>query len=249
MLRPGCILLLFSMITTVRAEFQFTVLVDDMVDNVTCFDPETCYPAAAHALVTHLANQTQYTIPIAAAGPDGLPSAYQFVLQGGDILPPGANRIDGWVVEWEGPGFLFTYTWVCGGFDCPDYNDPPVPPQPPVTIPVSDGCVTSVPEPPVGPSAGEGRWCDTPRTPGLLAAYPNPFNPATRITFDLPAGEHVRLTLLNLRGECVHTLLDGYQPAGPHELVLDGSRLATGTYFLRLEAGNRTNTRKLLLLK
>jgi hypothetical protein len=83
----------------------------------------------------------------------------------------------------------------------------------------------------------------------LLSAYPNPFNPTTRVRFELPSRQPVRLNLFALNGQRVLGLLDGPLPAGLHEVQLDGSRLASGVYILRLQAGQGVETRKLLLLK
>jgi hypothetical protein len=84
--------------------------------------------------------------------------------------------------------------------------------------------------------------------------FPNPFNPSTTLSFDLPAAGPVSLKVYNLRGQCVHTLAEGPMDAGAHRVVwpgVDGSgeALASGVYFCRLEAGGGTLTRKLLLVK
>ena len=79
--------------------------------------------------------------------------------------------------------------------------------------------------------------------------YPNPFNPSTTIQYQLPARTHVVLKLYDLLGRDVRTLVDERQTAGDHRVTLDASRLASGVYFYRLEAGTYRETRKLLLLK
>jgi hypothetical protein len=68
----------------------------------------------------------------------------------------------------------------------------------------------------------------------LSQNFPNPFNPATIIRYDLPTDAHIRLEVFNLFGQTVATLLDGRKPAGYHEIVFDASRMASGTYFYRL---------------
>lgn len=82
-----------------------------------------------------------------------------------------------------------------------------------------------------------------------LQAFPNPFNPTTRVSFVLQHRGRVTLNLFNLRGERVRALLDETLDARQHESLLDGSGLATGMYFLRLETREGGQTRKVLLLK
>lgn len=79
--------------------------------------------------------------------------------------------------------------------------------------------------------------------------YPNPFNPATRIRFTLLEDQHVLIAVYDLLGREVVRLVDAWQPAGQHELLLDGTSLASGLYFYRIAAGKFSATRKLLLLK
>jgi len=89
---------------------------------------------------------------------------------------------------------------------------------------------------------------------GLLPNYPNPFNSATTIRFSLPEREEVELAVFNLAGQQVARLVDGPGEAGVYSLIWDGrdSRgwgLASGVYLYRLRAGQREETRKLLLVK
>ena len=88
-----------------------------------------------------------------------------------------------------------------------------------------------------------------PKRYALLQNYPNPFNPVTAIEYHLPRPGEVRLRLYNLRGQLVRTMVDDFQPAGVHTVALSGDRLASGVYFYRLEAGDFTRTRKMVLLK
>lgn len=83
---------------------------------------------------------------------------------------------------------------------------------------------------------------------------PNPFNPSTSISFALPATQRVRVTVHDLEGKLVATLLDEQRPAGPHTLIWDGrdsaGRIsASGTYVFRIEAGGETATRRAMLVK
>jgi hypothetical protein len=87
-----------------------------------------------------------------------------------------------------------------------------------------------------------------------LEAHPNPFNPTTRIHYELRAPASIRLTVLDVAGRLVASLVDGTRPAGRHTLVWhaagrDGTPLPSGVYVARLEAGGRTRTAKMVLLR
>ncbi|MFH1735100.1 MAG: T9SS type A sorting domain-containing protein [bacterium] len=68
-----------------------------------------------------------------------------------------------------------------------------------------------------------------------LSASPNPFNPTTAISIQLSAFSHVNLSVYNLAGQKVETLIDGWREAGVHEVTFDGSQLASGVYLYSLE--------------
>ena len=83
---------------------------------------------------------------------------------------------------------------------------------------------------------------------------PNPFNPATALSFDLPAEAEVRLLIFDSSGRAVRELVRGVRPAGTHGVIWDGRRddggpAGSGVYFARLAVGSETRTRKLLLLR
>jgi hypothetical protein len=83
----------------------------------------------------------------------------------------------------------------------------------------------------------------------LLQNYPNPFNPTTTISYDLPAGGHVKLTIFDMLGRDIATLVDGRMEAGAHQVSFDASRLASGVYFYQLQTGTFVASKKLVLLK
>ena len=83
----------------------------------------------------------------------------------------------------------------------------------------------------------------------LYQNYPNPFNPSTTIKYDLPQSSEVNLTVYNILGEKVRTLVNGMEGAGYHSVEFDASNLASGTYIYRLQAQNFIQTKKMLLLK
>jgi subtilisin-like proprotein convertase family protein len=82
-----------------------------------------------------------------------------------------------------------------------------------------------------------------------LAAYPNPFNATTRLTFTLAQSGHVTLAVYNLTGQQVGVFADAVYPAGVYSQPFDGSELATGVYLARLSASGLTRTTCLLLIK
>jgi hypothetical protein len=83
----------------------------------------------------------------------------------------------------------------------------------------------------------------------LKQNFPNPFNPTTTIDYTLPASSRVLLKVYDVLGREIRTLVDERQIAGDHSVKLDGSNLASGVYFYRLQAGTYAETRKLLLLR
>lgn len=89
---------------------------------------------------------------------------------------------------------------------------------------------------------------------GLDQNYPNPFNPTTEISFALPQASHVRLTVYNVLGQRVRTLIDEEMPAGVHTKTWDGRNsgggsVASGVYFYELFAGSYRDSHKMLMLK
>ncbi|MFA7332201.1 MAG: hypothetical protein WC326_14120 [Candidatus Delongbacteria bacterium] len=83
----------------------------------------------------------------------------------------------------------------------------------------------------------------------LLPAQPNPFNPGTRLAWEMERAGSARLELFNLRGQRVRQLAQGEFGAGRHELQLDGAGLATGAYWVRVEALGEQCVQRVLLLK
>ncbi len=79
--------------------------------------------------------------------------------------------------------------------------------------------------------------------------YPNPFNPTTIVRFTMPKTYHVRLTLYDMLGRRVTTLIDEEKPAGEYEFTVDAKHLSSGIYFYMMQAGAFTQTRKLTLVR
>jgi PKD repeat protein len=78
---------------------------------------------------------------------------------------------------------------------------------------------------------------------------PNPFNPMTVISFNLPREMTATLKVYNLRGQLIVTLADGSLAAGAHTVTWDARNNPSGVYFYRLTAGDITETRRMMLLK
>ena len=90
---------------------------------------------------------------------------------------------------------------------------------------------------------------DLPTDFGLEQNYPNPFNPTTNIMYTVPNREYVNLTVYNILGEKIATLVDEEKAPGKYTVTFDGSRLSSGVYFYRLHAGRFNETREMVLVK
>lgn len=79
--------------------------------------------------------------------------------------------------------------------------------------------------------------------------YPNPFNPSTVISFEIPEKSYVELKIFNLTGEEIETIFSGELEAGKYERRFNGANLASGVYFYRLTSGSVSISQKMVLLK
>jgi len=83
----------------------------------------------------------------------------------------------------------------------------------------------------------------------LSQNYPNPFNPETKIDFTIPENGNVSLQLYDYTGRLVKTLFGGFKSAGYYSYKLNASDISSGIYFYKLESGNQSITKKLMLVK
>ena len=83
----------------------------------------------------------------------------------------------------------------------------------------------------------------------LYSNYPNPFNPATMIKYSIPIRSFVSLKIFNLLGQEVAVLVNQRNNAGEHIVDFDASNLASGIYLYRIQAGNFSLTKKMILIR
>jgi hypothetical protein len=103
------------------------------------------------------------------------------------------------------------------------------------------------------PTSGVGDG-GLPTAFALSPNHPNPFNPATEISFAVPRQGRVSLKIYDLAGRHVSTLIDGHKPAGYHSVMWNGTDdegrgVASGAYYYRLQAQDYEQTRKMMLVK
>jgi hypothetical protein len=88
----------------------------------------------------------------------------------------------------------------------------------------------------------------------LHSAYPNPFNPVTTLNYDLPENELVNITIYDMMGRVVNTLINDQQTAGYKSIQWNatnntGQSVSTGLYLYTIEAGKFRQTKKMVLMK
>jgi len=89
----------------------------------------------------------------------------------------------------------------------------------------------------------------TPNAFSLEQNYPNPFNPSTTINYSIPKAGIVKLSVYDITGSKVASLVDENKPAGSYSIHFNGSNLASGIYMYRMESGAYTASRKFILIK
>ena len=138
----------------------------------------------------------------------------------------------------------------------PQFNDPEDPANPGLALYPAMGTIVND----MGVYGGQGAlgWVGVSEKPAiqknpesytLFQNYPNPFNPTTVLSFELRDAGFVKLKVYDITGQEVQTAVSGWQLAGYHEVIFNGSSLASGVYFVRLDAGDFTQTQKVVLMK
>ena len=90
---------------------------------------------------------------------------------------------------------------------------------------------------------------ELPRLIKLNKAFPNPFNPITTLSFELPFDQKVSINIYDVNGRVVTSLAEGYMTAGYHSIKWDAGNYSSSLYFVSMEAENFVDTQKLLLIK
>ncbi len=88
-----------------------------------------------------------------------------------------------------------------------------------------------------------------PREFTVVSNYPNPFNSSTVIEYDLAVTSEVSIGIFDIQGRRLETIEQGSQPAGAHSVIWDAGGQSSGIYFYRIKAGDKIETRKMVLIK
>ncbi|KPL06654.1 hypothetical protein AMJ86_07620 [bacterium SM23_57] len=99
-------------------------------------------------------------------------------------------------------------------------------------------------------TAVDPKMCEAiPESFALHEAYPNPFNPETHLSFDVPEPGNVSLVVFDIRGWEVARIVDGWTEAGAYQMTYNALDLSSGVYFVQMTSDRFQQTRKLLLIK
>ena len=90
---------------------------------------------------------------------------------------------------------------------------------------------------------------DIPTHFSVSAAYPNPFNPIANLDYAIPNSDNVKISIFNINGQLVETLLDEFKTAGYHTVRWNAYNISSGIYFVKVESGQNVSTQKLMLMK
>ena len=83
----------------------------------------------------------------------------------------------------------------------------------------------------------------------LSNAYPNPFNPVTMLTYDVPSDMLVSMGIYDVRGRLVDELVNGMREQGSYDVTWNADQFATGVYMIKLTAGSAVKIQKVMLIK
>ena len=90
---------------------------------------------------------------------------------------------------------------------------------------------------------------DIPTHFSVSAAYPNPFNPIANLDYAIPNSDNVKISIFNVNGQLVETLLNEFKTAGYHTVKWNAYNISSGLYFIKVESGQNVSTQKLMLMK
>ena len=88
-----------------------------------------------------------------------------------------------------------------------------------------------------------------PNTVNLHQAYPNPFNPVSNINYSVDIGQNINISIFDLNGRLIHTLVNDYHSPGKYKRNFYGNNLSSGIYFISLNNNDRIQTQKIILTK
>jgi hypothetical protein len=139
-----------------------------------------------------------------------------------------------------------TNTWKWAPFNAPLGT--------PSEFPIWAGIKCWVLKNPAASAVDDVTGSELPTKFDLRQNYPNPFNPTTRIEFDVPTKSHVKLTVYNVLGQAVNTLVNEEMAPGNKVVTWDGDsqtgvKVSSGMYFYKIEADGFVSTKKMLLVK
>jgi hypothetical protein len=128
------------------------------------------------------------------------------------------------------PGVVTMYACGAGGTGTPPWNNAP---NKTIVVKTTTGIENNT----------------TPVSFSLSQNYPNPFNPVTKIEYQLAKASKVKLTIYDILGNKIMSLVNQKQEAGSYSVDFDGSKLSSGTYIYKIEAGEFTSTKRMLMIK
>ena len=114
---------------------------------------------------------------------------------------------------------------------------------------IIDEIYIQYPAEPTQVSGVKEKGASVPTSSSLKQNYPNPFNPLTQIEFSLIKSGYTTLSVYNIHGQKVADLVNAQMSAGEHQVAFDASALPSGTYFYKLQSGDVSQVKKMLLIK
>jgi len=101
----------------------------------------------------------------------------------------------------------------------------------------------------ISPTSQNDILMSKPTSFNLYQNYPNPFNPSTKISWQSPINSYQTLKVFDVLGNEVATIVNEYRTAGKYEAEFDATKLSSGIYYYQLNAGDFSQTRKMVLIK